>query len=48
MIIPSALNVVIIGLSMVIFVFLWRMAAAAILARNPNSNAAKAMGVIFG
>ncbi len=29
MIVPSALNVVIIGLSMVIFTFLWRMLAAA-------------------
>ena len=28
MVIPSALNVLIIGFSMVIFVFLWRMAAA--------------------
>lgn len=28
MIRPSALNVLIIGLSVVIFVFLWRMAAA--------------------
>ncbi len=28
MIVPSALNVVIIGLSMVIFTFLWRMLAA--------------------
>lgn len=28
MIVPSALNVLIIGLSVVIFVFIWRMAAA--------------------
>lgn len=28
MVTPSALNVLIIGLSMVIFTFLWRMAAA--------------------
>lgn len=28
MIMPSALNVIIIGLSVVIFAFLWRMAAA--------------------
>ena len=36
MIMPSALNVVIIGLSVIVFSFLWRMAAAK-LAENDNS-----------
>ncbi|HET7414757.1 MAG TPA: hypothetical protein VFI97_03575 [Arthrobacter sp.] len=43
MITPSALNVLIIGLSAIIFVFLWRMAAAK-LADHPIGQA---MGVIL-
>lgn len=43
MIVPSALNVVIIGLSVVIFAFLWRMLAAE-LAKNDNAIG-KAMAV---
>lgn len=40
MIQPSALNVVIIGLSMVIFTFLWRMLAAKLAERgNPIGDA---------
>lgn len=46
MITPSAMNVVIIGLSMVVFVFLWRMGASALIARNPDSPVGKAMGVL--
>jgi hypothetical protein len=34
MITPSALNVVIIGLSMIIFSFLWRMLAAKLAEHN--------------
>lgn len=44
---PTALNILIIGLSMVIFVFLWRMAAAALVSRNPESGLGKAMASIF-
>jgi hypothetical protein len=45
MIQPTFLNILIIGLSMVIFTFLWRMAAAALANRNPESGLAKAMSV---
>lgn len=45
MIRPSALNVLIIGLSVVIFAFVWRMVAAK-LADN-NSPIADAMGSIL-
>jgi hypothetical protein len=44
---PTALNILIIGFSMVIFVFLWRMAAAALVNRNPDSGLGKAMAVIL-
>lgn len=44
---PTALNILIIGLSMVIFTFLWRMAAAALTNRNPDSGLGKAMAVIL-
>ncbi len=44
---PTALNILIIGLSVVIFSFLWRMAAAAIVSRNPDSGLGKAMAVIL-
>lgn len=44
---PTALNIIIIGLSMVIFVFLWRMAAASLVSRNPDSGLGKAMAAIF-
>lgn len=40
---PTALNFIIIGLSMVIFTFLWRMGAAALINRNPESGLGKAM-----
>lgn len=40
MVTPSALNVIIIGLSMVIFTFLWRMLAAKLAERgNPIGDA---------
>lgn len=42
---PTALNVLVIGLSVVIFSFLWRMGAAALAKRNPDSGLAKAMAV---
>lgn len=44
---PTALNIIVIGLSMVIFVFLWRMAASALVDRNPDSGLGKAMAAIF-
>jgi hypothetical protein len=34
MVVPSALNVLIVGAMMVIFTFLWRMAAAKLAERN--------------
>jgi len=42
---PSALNVVIIGLMMVIFVFLWRMAAAKLTEKG--SAIGDAMAVVL-
>ncbi len=47
MIQPTFLNILVIGLSTVIFVFLWRMAAAALITRNPESGLGKAMAVIL-
>lgn len=44
---PTALNLLIIGFSMVIFTFFWRMAAAALTTRNPDSGMGKAMSVIL-
>lgn len=44
---PTALNIVIIGLAMVIFVFLWRSLAMALLNRNPESGVGKAMGLLL-
>ncbi len=43
MIMPSALNVIIIGLSVIIFSFFWRIAAAHL----SNSSTGKAMAVIL-
>lgn len=45
MIQPTALNILIIGFSVVIFSFLWRMGAAALVNRNPDSGLGKAMAV---
>lgn len=45
---PTALNLVIVGLMMVIFNFLWRMGASALLARNPESGLGKGMSTIIG
>lgn len=42
MIMPSALNVVIIGLSVVIFSFLWRMLAAKLVERESPFGGAMA------
>ncbi len=42
---PSALNVIIIGLMMVIFVFLWRMAAAKLTEKG--SAIGDAMAVVL-
>jgi hypothetical protein len=47
MIQPTALNVIIIGLSMVIFVFLWRAIAMALVNRNPESGLGKSMGTVL-
>lgn len=44
---PTALNLLIIGFSMVIFTFLWRMAAGALVSRNPDSGLGKAMAVVL-
>lgn len=46
MIQPTALNFVIVALFFVIFQFLWNMAAAALVSRNPESPVGKAMGVL--
>jgi len=44
---PTALNIIIIGLAMVIFSFLWRMGASALVNRNPDSGLGKAMLVVL-
>lgn len=44
---PTALNIIIIGLAVIIFSFLWRMGAGALAKRNPDSGLAKAMAVIL-
>lgn len=43
MIQPTALNILIIGFASVIFNFLFRMGAAALISRNPDSPLGKAM-----
>lgn len=43
----TALNIVVIGLSMVLFSFFWRMAASALADRNPDSPIAQAMAVLL-
>lgn len=45
MIQPSALNVLIIGLSMVLFSFFWRMLAAYFADRNPAASGAMAVAL---
>lgn len=40
---PTFLNILIIGFSMVVFAFLWRMGAMALINRNPDSGLGKAM-----
>lgn len=47
MIQPTALNILIIGFAMVVFVFLWRMGAMALVNRNPESGLGKAMGTLL-
>lgn len=44
---PTALNILIIGFSMVLFAYLWRMGASALVSRNPDSGLGKAMAVIL-
>lgn len=44
MIVPSAMNVIIIGLSAVVFAFLWR-ALAAVMVRKGYDNVGGAMAV---
>lgn len=44
---PTALNIIVIGLSMVIFAFFWRMAASYLSDRNPESGLAKGMANIL-
>lgn len=44
---PTALNILIIGLSVVVFNFLWRMGAAALVNRNPDSGLGKAASTLI-
>jgi hypothetical protein len=46
MIQPTALNLLIIGLASVVFNFLWRMGAAALISRNPDSTLGKAAALV--
>lgn len=48
MIQPTALNLVVVGLMVIIFMFLWRMGASALLTRNPDSGLGKGMSAIIG
>jgi hypothetical protein len=43
---PTALNFVVIGLMVLIFNFLWRIAAGAIINRNSESELGAAMGAL--
>lgn len=45
MIQPTALNFVVLGCMILIFSFLWSMAAAALVKRNPESPVGQAMAV---
>lgn len=47
MIQPTALNILIIGFAMIIFSFLFRMSAAYLVKRNPDSGLGKAMAVVL-
>jgi hypothetical protein len=44
---PTALNILVIGLSMIIFMFFVRMGANALADRNPDSGLAKALSVLM-
>lgn len=44
---PTALNVLIIGLSTVIFTFMVRMLANTLADRNPESGLAKALSIVL-
>lgn len=46
MIQPTALNVLIIGLSSLIFFFIWRLAAGHLVERNADSKLGKAMASV--
>lgn len=48
MIQPTAMNTLIVGLMAVVFFFLWRMAAAWLVDRNPDSPIGSAMASILG
>lgn len=43
---PTALNFIVIGLMVLIFNFVWRMAAGALVARNSESKLGAAMGAL--
>src|SRR5262245_15688682 len=47
MIMPSALNFLIVGAMIVIFSFLWKMGAASLVRRNSDSPVGKAMAAIY-
>lgn len=47
MIMPSALNLAIVGAMMVIWFFIWRFAAGWLVTQNPDSQLGKAMGSII-
>lgn len=43
----TALNLVIVGLMVVIWTFIWKTAASSLVKRNPESGLGKAMGTIL-
>lgn len=44
---PTALNVLVIGLSMIVFTFMVRMLANFLADRNPESGLAKALSIVL-
>ena len=47
MITPSTLNFVVVALMVVIFSFLWKMGASALVKRNSESPLGRAMAAIY-
>lgn len=44
---PTALNILVIGLAMVVFTFIWRRTAEFLVDKNPDSGPGKAMSTLL-